>query len=223
MTARTAMTKENFEALISPLDILEKFKAPLVAEFSKHSISIAEGETPTVKVLQEVESIYSEFVTVGIQHRMTSIVLKAEQVKGEVLASSLASSSSSSSSSSEEIEEIRQELEAKQREIDSLDEDLDDYEDELDELESSLNEIQNRLEAAQLEQSAQAPVVFDSLESFTNANQMVKKPITVTSVDMMAKANTLKAQLEEMNNLLKTVPQEVEMYRGFYPLGMEVQ
>lgn len=217
MTARIAMTKENFEALISPLDILEKFKAPLVAEFSKHSISIAEGEAPTVKVLQEVDSIYSEFVTVGIQYRMTSIVLKAEQVKGEIPASSLAPTSSSSS---EEIEEIREELEAKRREIDGLDEELDDYEDELNELESSLEEIQTRLEAAQ---SAQAPVVFDSLESFTNANQMVKKPITVTSVDMMAKANTLKAQLEEMNNLLKTVPQEVEMYRGFYPLGMEVQ
>lgn len=220
MTARIAMTKENFEALISPLDILEKFKAPLVAEFAKHSISIAEGEAPTVKVLQEVDSIYSEFVTVGIQYRMTSIVLKAEQVKGEIPASSLAPTSSSSS---EEVEEIREELEAKRREIDSLDEELDDYEDELNELESSLEEIQTRLEAAQLEQSAQAPVVFDSLESFTNANQMVKKPITVTSVDMMAKANTLKAQLEEMNNLLKTVPQEVEMYRGFYPLGMEVQ
>lgn len=210
MTARTTLTVTDFEALISPLEIPEFLKAPLVEEFSKKNISVTEGSSAEIKVLQHVDSIYSEFVIVGVKHKFTSIVLKAERVKGTIPIPT---------TESEEIEALREDIRDKEIEIENYDED--EYEDEdTDEetLRSELNQLRTRLQTA-----IEAAEAASEENEAAGGDGTMLKPITVHTVDMFAKANELKEKSARLDLLSRTVPQEIELYRGFYPMGIEVQ
>lgn len=210
MTARTTLTVTDFEALISPLEIPEFFKAPLVEEFSKKNISVTEGSSAEIKVLQHVDSIYSEFVIVGVKHKFTSIVLKAERVKGTIPIPT---------TESEEIAALRLAIRNTEIEIEDYIEDDEDEEAPNEEvLRAELSELQGRLQTA-----------LEAAEAASEANEAaggdgtMLKPITIQTVDMFAKANELKEKSARLDLLSRTVPQEIELYRGFYPMGIEVQ